>query len=110
MADKREITKVEKQIIKDIMSRSNYDEEEASKIAKEMIDFGYTIHEQDYFKLKEALKFLCEELEIKLCYTNWMSLDEEYYLDYRSDIDLKTLHKITKEKYNLLGEVLSNER
>lgn len=62
-------------------------------------------------KLKEALKFLCEELEIKLCSNGYLSFeDKEYYLDYQSDIDLRTLHRITKEKYNLLEEVLSNER
>lgn len=61
-------------------------------------------------KLKEALKFLCEELEIKLCSNGYLSFeDKEYYLDYQSDIDLRTLHRITKEKYNLLEEVLSNE-
>lgn len=65
-------------------------------------------------KLKEALKFLCEELGIKLCYNNCydncMLFYEECYLDYQSDIDSRTLHRITKEKYNLLEEVISNER
>ena len=64
-------------------------------------------------KLKEALKFLCEELDIKLCYNNCydngMLFYEEYYLDYQSDIDSRTLHRITKEKYNLLEETLKNE-
>ena len=64
-------------------------------------------------KLKEALKFLCEELDIKLCYVdcydNWMFFDEECYLDYRSDVDSRTLHRITKEQYKILKEVLEND-
>lgn len=58
MGDKREITKLEKQIINDIMSRSNYNQEKATEIAKAMIDFGYTIHEQDYYRLKKENKEL----------------------------------------------------
>lgn len=132
MGDKREITKLEKQIINDIMSRSNYNQEKATEIAKAMIDFGYTIHEQDYYrlkkenkelrkaikqwnisggnllrenaKLKKALDKACERLEY---YTDNCPCGEELIEDLDCD-DCESNCKECWKKY-FMKEVLENE-
>ena len=101
MADNREISKKEKQIIKDIMSRSNYGEEKASKIAKEMIDFGYTIHEQDYFKLKNAIKITINKDVCETLLKNTKTFD-----GYNQIIrQLGCFDELTQEEYELLKEI-----
>lgn len=118
---KREITKKEKLIVKDIMSRSNYEEERATEIAKAMVDFGYTIHEQEYFKLKKVIEILKEEpIILKTTFECW-EYDEEqnlYYYDteeYGYDCDfeewnwIKVQHTYSKEKFELLKEVFGND-
>lgn len=103
MADKREISKEEKQIIKDIMSRSNYDEEEASKIAKEMVDFGYTIHEQDYYKLEKIIWILKDHLGLYLVH---QKIDDIEFYSVMSKILGMCLLNTNKNTYELFEEVL----
>lgn len=118
---KREIPEKEKLIIKDIMLRSNYEEERATEIAKTMVDFGYTIHEQEYFKLKKVIEILKKEpIILKTTFECW-EYDEErnlYYYDteeydYDSDFEewdwIKVQHTYSKEKFELLKEVFGND-
>ena len=102
---KREITKKEKLIVKDIMSRSNYEEERATEIAKAMVDFGYTIHEQEYFKLKKVIEILKDRLGL---YLEYAKLEETEFYSIMSKVLGMCLFNTTKEEYDLLKEVLLN--
>ena len=106
MADKRKITKEEKQITKDLMMRSNYSEEEAKEIAKVITTFGYTVHKQENEKLKKVIKLLKKKFNL---YTS-IHFDGDviyYWLDYETDLTVFTLN-LTKEEYALITEVLEN--
>ena len=83
MNNNREITKIEQDIANDILLRSNYNREEANKLAKNIVDFGYTVHEQDYLKLKKVIEILKRQNKGQA---------------------------ISQEEDDLLKEVLGNER
>lgn len=110
----REITKIEQDIANDILLRSNYNQEEANKLAKDIVDFGYIVHEQEYLKLKKVIEFIKENFEIELHY------DEEYdeyticFMEYDEcleEIAITGVTKyVTKEEYELLKEMFGNER
>lgn len=129
MGDKREITKLEKQIINDIMSRSNYNQEKATEIAKAMIDFGYTIHEQDYYRLKKENKELRKAIKqwnisggnllkentklkkvieiLKDYFEIWLNYEEE---ENYGGFEISGYLQINKQEYELLKEVLGNAK
>lgn len=90
---KQKLTKVEKSIVSDILARSNYSMEEAEKIAKKCSDFGYTIHEQDYIKLKQAIIILKNYVAIS-------SIGELY--------SFGASYRLTERDYRLVKEVFKN--
>lgn len=104
--NKRKITKVEKIIANDILSRSNYSQEEANNFAKIIVDFGYTIHEQDFYKFKNAIKILkTKKVNITLFTTLlWNGADVNDYNLYQ-----QKRYYLTKQEYELLKEVLNYE-
>lgn len=103
--NKREITKVEKNIANDILSRSNYSQEEANNFAKIIVDFGYTIHEQDFYKLKNAIEILKDTIILPM-ENDIARVDingnNHYLLSF-----IKRL--INEQEYELLKEVLDND-
>lgn len=99
--DCREITKVEKEITKDIMNRTNLTEKEAQEIAWQCERYGYTIHQQKYFKLKKAIEIL-KDKDINKVYFE-MTTD---HITYNSFLDYGNNNKLTQEEYKLLKEVL----
>lgn len=103
--NKREITQKEKNIIKDIMTRSNYSEERAKELAKEMVEFGYTIHEQYYLKLKKAITILKDKFKFEL----GVSVVKEKYCYSLEFLFNNQYFSITKEEYELLKEMLEEE-
>ena len=104
---KREITKLEKQIVNDIVSRSNYNQEKATEIVRPMIDFGYTIHEQDFYKLKKVIEIL-KDKNVDI----YKLLNSKSFVEYNKFcwyIDGFGGDELTEEEYDLLKEVLVNE-
>ena len=87
----KELNKQEQRIVNDIMQRSNLNLENATTIARTMIEWGYTIHEQDYNRLKIALDILKEVVSLNCDKT----LETE-----------RQFLRLTQEEYELLEEVL----
>ena len=90
----KELNKQEQRIVNDIMQRSNLNLEDATTIARTMIEWGYTIHEQDYNRLKIALEILKEVVSLNCDKT----LETE-----------RQFLRLSKEEYELLKEVLEYE-
>ena len=90
----KELNKQEQRIVNDIMQRSNLNLEDATSIARTMIEWGYTIHEQDYNRLKIALDILKEVVSLNCDKT----LETE-----------RQFLRLSKGDYELLKEVLYDD-
>lgn len=64
---------------------------------------------QENNKLKNVIEILVDVLDIKLATSIFADELGDYYLEFKTDTNKRTLRKITKEKYELLKEILSNE-
>lgn len=98
----KELNKQEQRIVNDIMQRSNLNLEDATTIARTMIEWGYTIHEQDYNRLKIALDILKEKqvvIGILLYTKDVFAYNDEMFNKY----------KLTQEEYKLLKDILDCE-
>ena len=105
MSNKREITKKEKEIANDIMQRSNLTYEEALKIATQCKEWGYTIHEQDYYKQKQKLHTI--KLALKNTRIGFYKFGDDTY--YALQLPNGVFIHISKEQYDFLKGVLEDE-
>lgn len=64
---------------------------------------------REILKLKNVIDILVDELDIKLVTSIFADELGDYYLEFKIDTNKRILRKITKEKYELLKEVLNNE-
>ena len=64
---------------------------------------------QENDKLKSVIDILVEELDIQLVTSIFADELGDYYFEFKTDTNKRTLRKIPKEKYELLKEVLINE-
>ena len=63
---------------------------------------------REILKLKNVIDILVDELDIKLVTSIFADELGDYYLEFKIDTNKRILRKITKEKYELLKEVLGN--
>lgn len=96
----KELNKQEQIIVNDIMQRSNLNLEDATTIARTMIEWGYTIHEQDYNRLKIALDILKNKI------VNIPKLLTTTLIVYNNLALLLGYDKLTQEEYELLKNVM----
>lgn len=104
----KELNKQEQRIVNDIMQRSNLNLEDATTIARTIIEWGYTIHEQDYNRLKIALDILKNGFEVILCENDFPISEIKYSIGFKFNNDGVWIH-ISQEEFELLKNVLEGE-